>query len=84
MTFYEDNNLPFQFKLPHIPQPIHEPQILNSFLKPPHTIQQHHLLAQLQNDKSLVQIPSPVSATIQQLLLHEATLALLADTILKI
>ncbi|MEP9851621.1 dihydrolipoamide acetyltransferase family protein [Staphylococcus aureus] len=74
----------FEFKLPDIGEGIHEGEIVKWFVKAGDTIEEDDILAEVQNDKSVVEIPSPVSGTIEEVLVEEGTVAVVGDTIVKI
>ncbi|SCS49422.1 dihydrolipoamide acetyltransferase family protein [Staphylococcus caeli] len=74
----------FEFKLPDIGEGIHEGEIVKWFVKAGDTIEEDDVLAEVQNDKSVVEIPSPVSGTVEEVLVEEGTVAVVGDTIVKI
>lgn len=74
----------FEFKLPDIGEGIHEGEIVKWFVKAGDTIEEDDVLAEVQNDKSVVEIPSPVSGTVEEVLVDEGTVAVVGDTIVKI
>lgn len=84
MKSQEDNNVAFEFKLPDIGEGIHEGEIVKWFVKAGDQIEEDDVLAEVQNDKSVVEIPSPVSGTIEEVLVDEGTVAVVGDTIVKI
>lgn len=57
----------YLFKLPDIGEGIHEGEILKWFVKPGDTIHEDDPLAEVQNDKAVVEIPSPVNGTVLEL-----------------
>ena len=74
----------FEFKLPDIGEGIHEGEIVKWFVKAGDTIEEDDVLAEVQNDKSVVEIPSPVSGTIEEVVVEEGTVAVVGDVIVKI
>jgi len=74
----------FEFRLPDIGEGIHEGEIVKWFVKAGDTIEEDDVLAEVQNDKSVVEIPSPVSGTVEEVLVDEGTVAVVGDTIVKI
>ncbi|WP_213406100.1 dihydrolipoamide acetyltransferase family protein [Staphylococcus pasteuri] len=74
----------FEFRLPDIGEGIHEGEIVKWFVKAGDTIEEDDVLAEVQNDKSVVEIPSPVSGTIEEVLVDEGTVAVVGDIIVKI
>ena len=65
----------FQFKMPDIGEGIHEGEIVKWFIKPGDKVQEDDVLCEIQNDKAVVEIPSPVEGTVQELLVEEGTVA---------
>ncbi len=65
----------FQFKLPDIGEGIHEGEIVKWFVKPGDKVQEDDVLCEVQNDKAVVEIPSPVEGTVQEVLVEEGTVA---------
>lgn len=74
----------FEFRLPDIGEGIHEGEIVKWFVKAGDTIEEDDVLAEVQNDKSVVEIPSPVSGTVEEVLVDEGTIAVVGDVIVKI
>lgn len=65
----------FQFKLPDIGEGIHEGEIVKWFIKPGDKVQEDDVLCEVQNDKAVVEIPSPVEGTVIDVLVTEGTVA---------
>ncbi|MDZ5470625.1 dihydrolipoamide acetyltransferase family protein [Bacillus sp. 31A1R] len=65
----------FQFRLPDIGEGIHEGEIVKWFVKPGDKIQEDDVLCEVQNDKAVVEIPSPVTGTVEEILVGEGTVA---------
>lgn len=65
----------FQFKLPDIGEGIHEGEIVKWFVKPGDKVQEDDVLCEVQNDKAVVEIPSPVAGTVEEILVDEGTVA---------
>lgn len=65
----------FQFKMPDIGEGIHEGEIVKWFIKPGDKIQEDDILCEIQNDKAVVEIPSPVEGTVIEVLIGEGTVA---------
>lgn len=65
----------FQFKLPDIGEGIHEGEIVKWFVKPGDKVQEDDVLCEVQNDKAVVEIPSPVAGTVEEVLVDEGTVA---------
>ncbi|OIK09616.1 branched-chain alpha-keto acid dehydrogenase subunit E2 [Bacillus sp. MUM 116] len=65
----------FQFKMPDIGEGIHEGEIVKWFIKPGDKVQEDDVLCEVQNDKAVVEIPSPVEGTVLEVLIGEGTVA---------
>ncbi|MGJ7923121.1 dihydrolipoamide acetyltransferase family protein [Neobacillus sp. LXY-4] len=65
----------FQFRLPDIGEGIHEGEIVKWFVKPGDKVQEDDVLCEVQNDKAVVEIPSPVEGTVEEVLVGEGTVA---------
>ena len=74
----------FQFKLPDIGEGIAEGEIVKIDVKVGDTIAEDDILFEVQNDKSVEEIPSPVSGTITAVLVSEGTVARVGDVIVEI
>lgn len=57
----------YQFKLPDIGEGIHEGEIVRWFVKPGDSVKEDDTLAEVQNDKAVVEIPSPVEGKVLSL-----------------
>lgn len=74
----------YQFKLPDIGEGIAEGEIVKWFVKPGDTIKEDDSLLEVQNDKSVEEIPSPVTGTIKNILVPEGTVANVGDVLVEI
>lgn len=70
-----------QFKLPDIGEGIHEGEIVKWFVKPGDEINEDDVLAEVQNDKAVVEIPSPVKGKVIELNVNEGEVATVGQTI---
>lgn len=61
--------------MPDIGEGIHEGEIVKWFIKPGDKVQEDDILCEIQNDKAVVEIPSPVEGTVQEVLVAEGTVA---------
>ena len=73
----------FQFKMPDIGEGIAEGEIVKIDIKVGDTIQEDDILFEVQNDKSVEEIPSPVAGTVTAVLVSEGTVAHVGDVTLK-
>ncbi|MGM0124360.1 dihydrolipoamide acetyltransferase [Enterococcus sp. AZ194] len=76
--------MPFQFKLPDIGEGIAEGEIVKWFVKPGDTINEDDTLLEVQNDKSVEEIPSPVTGTVKSIVVPEGTVANVGDVLVEI
>ncbi|UYO36783.1 2-oxo acid dehydrogenase subunit E2 [Bacillus zhangzhouensis] len=74
----------FEFKLPDIGEGIHEGEIVKWFVKPNDEINEDDVLAEVQNDKAVVEIPSPVKGKVLELKVEEGTVATVGQTIITL
>ncbi|MGQ4830709.1 dihydrolipoyllysine-residue acetyltransferase [Enterococcus faecium] len=74
----------FQFKLPDIGEGIAEGKIVKWFVKPGDTINEDDTLLEVQNDKSVEEIPSPVTGTVKNVIVPEGTVANVGDVLVEI
>lgn len=74
----------FEFKLPALGEGIFEGEIVKWFVAAGDNIAEDDILCEVQNDKSVVEIPSPVSGTINTIVAEEGTVANLGDVIVTI
>ncbi|KAF1304724.1 dihydrolipoyllysine-residue acetyltransferase [Enterococcus sp. JM9B] len=74
----------FQFKLPDIGEGIAEGEIVKWFVKPGDTINEDDTLLEVQNDKSVEEIPSPVTGTVKNIVVPEGTVANVGDVLVEI
>ena len=74
----------YQFKLPDIGEGIAEGEIVKWFVKAGDTINEDDTLLEVQNDKSVEEIPSPVTGTVKNVLVPEGTIANVGDVLVEI
>lgn len=74
----------YQFKLPDIGEGIHEGEILKWFVKEGEEIKEDDPLCEVQNDKAVVEIPSPVEGTALKIHVAEGTVAVVGDPLITI
>jgi len=74
----------FEFRMPDIGEGIHEGEIVKWFVKTGDKIQEDDVLCEIQNDKAVVEMPSPVEGTIEEILVEEGSVAVVGDVIIRI
>ncbi|WP_077325913.1 dihydrolipoamide acetyltransferase family protein [Virgibacillus siamensis] len=72
----------YNFKLPDIGEGIHEGEIVKWFVKKGDEVKEDDVLCEVQNDKAVVEIPSPVDGTVEEVHVDEGTVAVVGDTII--
>ncbi|QUG40944.1 2-oxo acid dehydrogenase subunit E2 [Psychrobacillus sp. INOP01] len=74
----------FEFRLPDIGEGIHEGEIVKWFVKVGDEVQEDDILCEVQNDKAVVEIPSPVKGKVTEVLVSEGTVAIVGDVLVKL
>lgn len=72
----------FQFKMPDIGEGIHEGEIVKWFVKSGDEVKEDDVLAEVQNDKAVVEIPSPVDGKVLDVKVEEGTVVEVGDVII--
>ncbi|MBM6617601.1 2-oxo acid dehydrogenase subunit E2 [Bacillus suaedaesalsae] len=72
----------FEFKLPDIGEGIHEGEIVKWFVKQGDEVNEDDVLCEVQNDKAVVEIPSPVKGKVISLNANEGEVATVGQTII--
>ncbi|MCT6924192.1 dihydrolipoamide acetyltransferase family protein [Metasolibacillus sp.] len=73
----------FNFRLPDIGEGIHEGEIVKWFVKAGDQVKEDDILCEVQNDKAVVEIPSPVEGTVEEVLVGEGTVAVVGDVLIR-
>ncbi|UUZ89370.1 2-oxo acid dehydrogenase subunit E2 [Paenibacillus sp. P25] len=71
----------FEYKFPELGEGIHEGEIVKWHVKPGDKVNDETILMDVQNDKSTVEVPSPVEGTIVELKVEEGTVCTIGDLI---
>lgn len=74
----------YEFKLPDIGEGIAEGEIVKWFVKPGDTINEDDTLLEVQNDKSVEEIPSPITGKVLNVLVPEGETATVGQTLVQI
>src|SRR5690606_27346014 len=72
----------FQFKLPDIGEGMHEGEIVKWHVKPGDAVEEDQVLVEIQNDKAVVELPSPVDGTVKDIAVEEGTVATVGQVII--
>lgn len=67
--------------MPELGEGLHEGEIVKWHVKPGDTIQEDDILMEVQNDKAVVEVPSPVSGKITDVKVAEGTVATVGDVL---
>lgn len=71
----------FHFKLPDIGEGIHEGEIVKWHIKEGDTVEEDQVILEVQNDKAVVEIPSPVTGKVKEIKVPEGTVAVVGDVL---
>ncbi|MBH0228984.1 dihydrolipoamide acetyltransferase family protein [Halobacillus yeomjeoni] len=74
----------FEFKLPDIGEGIHEGEIAKWFVKKGDEVKEDDVLCEVQNDKAVVEIPSQVDGTVQEIHVDEGEVTTVGTVIITI
>lgn len=74
----------FAFKLPDIGEGIHEGVIVKWFIKPGDEVKEDDILVEIQNDKTVVEISSPVDGKVLEIKVAEGETAVVGDVLVTI
>jgi pyruvate dehydrogenase E2 component (dihydrolipoamide acetyltransferase) len=73
--------LAFEFKMPDIGEGIHEGEIVKWFIKPGDEVKEDDIIAEVQNDKAVVEIPSPVDGKVLEVKAEEGQVVIVGDVV---
>jgi pyruvate dehydrogenase E2 component (dihydrolipoamide acetyltransferase) len=73
----------FQFKLPDIGEGIHEGEIVKWHISAGDTVEEDQIILEVQNDKAVVEIPSPVNGKVLSIKVEEGTVAVVGDVLVE-
>lgn len=73
----------YEFRLPDIGEGIHEGEVVKWFVAKGDKINEDDILLEIQNDKAVVEIPSPVTGTVEELVVSEGTVAIVGDVLIR-
>ncbi len=74
----------YEFRLPDIGEGIHEGEIVKWFVAKGDKINEDDILLEIQNDKAVVEIPSPVTGTVEEILVSEGTVSIVGDILIRL
>ncbi|MDW0111921.1 dihydrolipoamide acetyltransferase family protein [Sporosarcina saromensis] len=73
----------YEFRLPDIGEGIHEGEVVKWFVAKGDKINEDDTLLEIQNDKAVVEIPSPVTGTVEEILVGEGKVAVVGDVLIR-
>ncbi|MGN7388226.1 dihydrolipoamide acetyltransferase family protein [Sporosarcina sp. SAFN-015] len=73
----------YEFRLPDIGEGIHEGEVVKWFVAKGDKVNEDDTLLEVQNDKAVVEIPSPVTGTVEEILVGEGTVAVVGDVLIR-
>ena len=68
--------------MPDIGEGIHEGEIVKWYVNPGDKVEEDAVLCEIQNDKAVVEIPSPVAGTVKEVLVGEGTVATVGQVLI--
>jgi pyruvate dehydrogenase E2 component (dihydrolipoamide acetyltransferase) len=71
----------FEFKLPDIGEGIHEGEIVKWHVKSGDVVEEDQIIVDVQNDKAVVEIPSPVAGKVVDVKVAEGTVSVVGDVL---
>lgn len=74
----------YEFVLPDSGEGLHESEIVTWFVQPGETIKEDEDLVEIQSDKAVLTLPSPVTGVVKRLLNEEGEIAKVGDPIIEI
>lgn len=72
----------FEFGLPELGEGIHEGEIMKWHVKPGDPVEEDQVILEVQNDKAVVEVPSPVSGKVLELKVDEGTVSVVGDVLI--
>lgn len=78
------NRVAFEFRLPDIGEGIHEGEIVKWFVAEGDKVNEDDVLLEVQNDKAVVEIPSPVTGEVLEIVVAEGTVAVVGDVLIRL
>lgn len=72
----------YSFKLPDIGEGMHEGEIVKWHVQAGDSVEEDQVILEVQNDKAVVEIPSPVKGTVKEVKVAEGTVAVVGDELI--
>lgn len=71
----------FEFRLPDVGEGMHEGEIVKWHIKPGDTIEEDQVILEVQNDKAVVELPTPVGGKVTDIKVKEGTVSVVGDVL---
>ncbi|MCL6593927.1 MAG: dienelactone hydrolase, partial [Alicyclobacillus sp.] len=72
----------YEFRLPELGEGLHEGRIEKWLVQPGDRVQEDDVLAEVENDKAMVELPSPVSGKVLNILVEAGATATVGDVLI--
>ncbi|MGG1661270.1 dihydrolipoamide acetyltransferase family protein [Brevibacillus sp. NRS-1366] len=72
----------FTFRLPELGEGIHEGEIVKWHVAPGDSVEEDQVIMEVQNDKAVVEVPSPVKGKVVELKVTEGTVSVVGDPLI--
>lgn len=73
----------FEYRFPELGEGLHEGEIVSWHIKPGDSIQEDDIIMEVQNDKAVVEVPSPVTGKVLEVLVEEGAVATVGQVVAK-
>ncbi|MGZ0049627.1 dihydrolipoamide acetyltransferase family protein [Brevibacillus gelatini] len=73
----------FTFRLPELGEGIHEGEIVKWHVQPGDSVEEDQVIMEVQNDKAVVEVPSPVTGKVVELKVTEGTVSVVGDPLIE-
>ncbi|WDL98654.1 dihydrolipoamide acetyltransferase family protein [Alicyclobacillus sp. ALC3] len=74
----------YEIRLPELGEGLHEGTIGKWLVKPGDTVKEDDAIAEVENDKALVELPTPVDGTVKEIHVEEGTVATVGDLLMTL
>jgi len=71
----------FEYRFPELGEGLHEGEIVKWLIKPGDEVQEDQIIMEVQNDKAVVEVPSPVAGKVLDVKVKEGTVAVVGDVV---
>jgi len=71
----------FEYRFPELGEGLHEGEIVSWHIKPGDLVQEDDIIMEVQNDKAVVEVPSPVTGKVLEIRVKEGTVATVGDVV---